>query len=234
MERDGRPTAIIHAMEHALPGLRLEWRIAEDGAFIPLTQRDAWFATSLSAGVLALLCNADEGHLVTLFGMEMPASEAPGGRAQLEAHAELPLDAATTVAAAAVLEAIAEAAFSFWGHATPTRAASEISEQTSPTMAGPPSPPRGLPTLKPSWEIRSPEIPHHLGWLNYWSAATARILGFPEPSRDTGLLTRSRRTSTGGWIVQLTEAPLDLDNPSHLDALLRAYERFPEIGGRVP
>ena len=27
--------------------------------------------------------------------------------------------------------------------------------------------------------------------------------------------------------------PLDLDNPAHLDALLRAYERFPEIGGRV-
>jgi len=26
--------------------------------------------------------------------------------------------------------------------------------------------------------------------------------------------------------------PLDLDNPAHLDALLRAYEHFPEIGGR--
>jgi hypothetical protein len=25
---------------------------------------------------------------------------------------------------------------------------------------------------------------------------------------------------------------LDLDNPAHLEALLRAYERFPEIGGR--
>ncbi|QRK14263.1 hypothetical protein JQX13_16410 [Archangium violaceum] len=35
-----------------------------------------------------------------------------------------------------------------------------------------------------------------------------------------------------GWIVQLTDAPLDLDNPAHLDALKRAYERFPEIGGR--
>ncbi|WNG28744.1 hypothetical protein F0U62_35660 [Cystobacter fuscus] len=42
----------------------------------------------------------------------------------------------------------------------------------------------------------------------------------------------SRRTATGGWVVRLTEAPLDLDNPAHLDALRRAYERFPEIGGR--
>ncbi|HEX8441168.1 DUF5953 family protein, partial [Archangium sp.] len=39
-------------------------------------------------------------------------------------------------------------------------------------------------------------------------------------------------TATGGWVVGLTDAPLDLDNSAHLDALLRAYERFPVIGGR--
>jgi hypothetical protein len=32
--------------------------------------------------------------------------------------------------------------------------------------------------------------------------------------------------------VQLTDAPLDYDNPAHLDALKQAYERFPAIGGR--
>jgi hypothetical protein len=32
--------------------------------------------------------------------------------------------------------------------------------------------------------------------------------------------------------LEHTEAPLDLDNPAHLDALKRAYERFPVIGGR--
>ncbi|WP_075336038.1 DUF5953 family protein [Archangium gephyra] len=31
----------------------------------------------------------------------------------------------------------------------------------------------------------------------------------------------------------LTGTPLDQDNPAHLDALKRAYERFPEIGGRA-
>ncbi|WP_395848455.1 DUF5953 family protein [Cystobacter fuscus] len=30
----------------------------------------------------------------------------------------------------------------------------------------------------------------------------------------------------------LTGTRLDLDNPAHLDPLKRAYERFPEIGGR--
>ncbi|WP_198317013.1 DUF5953 family protein [Cystobacter fuscus] len=29
----------------------------------------------------------------------------------------------------------------------------------------------------------------------------------------------------------LTDTPLDLDNPAHLDALKRVYARFPEIGG---
>jgi len=40
-------------------------------------------------------------------------------------------------------------------------------------------------------------------------------------------------TASGGWVVQLTDAPLDLDDRAHLDALKRAYERFPEIGGRA-
>ncbi|MCP3145005.1 DUF5953 family protein [Pyxidicoccus sp. QH1ED-7-1] len=45
-------------------------------------------------------------------------------------------------------------------------------------------------------------------------------------------MSRARRTASGGWGVQFTDAPLDLDNPAHLDALLRAYARFPESGGR--
>ncbi|RKH00559.1 DUF5953 family protein [Corallococcus carmarthensis] len=44
---------------------------------------------------------------------------------------------------------------------------------------------------------------------------------------------RARRTASGGWVVQLIDAPLDLDNLAHLAALKRAYERFPEIGGRA-
>ncbi|WP_430384376.1 DUF5953 family protein [Archangium violaceum] len=36
-----------------------------------------------------------------------------------------------------------------------------------------------------------------------------------------------------GAHLRLTEAPLDVDNPTHLDALLRAYKRFPESGGRA-
>jgi hypothetical protein len=120
-----------------------------------------------------------------------------------------------------------------WGHATPYAAAVDIAYQTAPTQQGPPSPRRGLPALKLFQHIRSPEIPYYLGWMNYWSAAATKAIGFPDPARDADLLTRARRTASGGWVVQLTDTPLDLDNPAHLDALKRAYERFPEIGGRV-
>jgi len=91
---------------------------------------------------------------------------------------------------------------------------------------------KGLPSLKLPWELPAAEIPHYLKWLNYWSAAAAGVIGFPDLARDADLLSRARRTASGGWVVQLTAVPLDLDNPAHLDALLRAYERFPEIGGR--
>jgi hypothetical protein len=86
--------------------------------------------------------------------------------------------------------------------------------------------------LNPPEKIRAPEIPHHLGWLNYWSPDAAQTIGFPDPARDAELLTRVRRTASSGWIVQLTDTLLDYNNPAHLDALLRVYERFPRIGGR--
>ncbi|RKI62229.1 hypothetical protein D7X55_22220 [Corallococcus sp. AB049A] len=230
--RDGRPLAVVRGMELALPGLRLEWEINKEGRPIHLPNREAWLTEAATRGKLPLLCNGDESYPVTLSGMRRFASASAGGQPQLQIHAKLPEDAAVLRAAADVLEAVAEGARAFWGRATPDDAAVDIAYQTAPTLEGPPSPRRGLPALKLFQHIRSPEIPYYLGWLNYWSEASARAIGFPDPARDTGLLSRARRTATGGWLVQLTETPLDLDDPAHLEALKGAYERFPEIGGR--
>jgi hypothetical protein len=230
---DGRTLAVVHGMEKALPGLRLEWRLSKSGRPIALPQRDAWLAENTVDGGFPLVCNGDASYPVTVNGGGRPGLLSPGGQAQFEVYAELPLDKPVIAAAAAVLEGMAEGACAMWGRATPDDAAGDIAYQTAPTLQGPPSPRRGLPALKLFEHIRSPEIPYYLGWLNYWSAAAARAIGFPDPARDAELLSRSRRTATGGWVVQLTDAPLDLDNPAHLDALKRAYERFPEIGGRT-
>lgn len=165
--------------------------------------------------------------------LELSARSGPGGQPLLDIHAKLPLDEAVITAAADLLEGVAEGARALWGHATPFNAAVDIAEQIVHPQA-PRAPPRGLPALKLPKDIRSPEIPHCLGWLNYWSAAAAKAIGFPDPSRDAEQLSRARRTASGGWVVRLTETPLDLGNPAHLDAFKRAYERFPEIGGRLP
>lgn len=228
VDNDGRPLAVVHGMERALPGLRLGWTTSEKEDLLPLPHRDEWIVSNMTDGGFPFLCNDDNNNLVTLTGIEDP-----GVQPQLEVLARLPINATATSAAADVLEAVAEGAHARWGHVTPLLAAVEIAEQTAPTLAGPPCPPRGLPALKLPGNLRAPVVPHHLGWLNYWSDAAAQAIGFPDPARDAELLTRTRRTASGGWVVQLTEAPLNLDNPAHLDALKRAYERFPEIGGRA-
>ncbi|RYZ42989.1 MAG: hypothetical protein EOO71_05660 [Myxococcaceae bacterium] len=230
---DNRTLAAVHGMEKALLGLRLEWRVTERRRLAALPQRDAWLTEEATRGEFPMVCNNDERYPVMISGRHRSAYVSPGGRPQLQVHAKLPLDAAVIAAAVDVLEAVAEGARAFWGQATPDGASGDIAEQIAPTLEGPPSPPRGLPALKLFEHIRSPEIPYYLGWLNYWSAAAAQTIGFPDPTRDAALLSRARRTATGGWVVQLTDAPLDLDDPAHLDTLKRTYERFPEIGGRA-
>jgi len=230
---DLRPLAVVRGMERAFPGLRLEWTISDEGRLVPLPQREAWLAQGrLDGSGFPLICNGDEGYRVTISGWERPAGISPAGQPQFEIHAALPPNAVGIAAAADVLEAVAERARAFWGHVTPFNASVEISRQTSDPVRKPEVPPGELPALKLSEDLRSPEIPHCLGWLNYWSAAAAQAIGFPDPSRDAELLSRARRTASRGWVVRLTEAPLELGNPAHFATLLRTYERFPEIGGR--
>jgi hypothetical protein len=223
---DHRPMEMVLGLERALPETRLEWTVTEAHQLVRVPQREAFLASARRGGGFQLLCNNDESYPVTLFGVDGPAGFALG-----EVHAELPLGASNR--AAAVLENIADAARGYWGHATPFEASVEISRQVRDPIRKPGLPPRGLPVLKLSEDLLAPEIPQRLGWLNYWSEAAARAIGFPDPTRDADLLSRSRRTARGGWVVPLTEAPLDFDNPGHLDALRRAYERFPVIGGRA-
>jgi hypothetical protein len=232
---DGRPLALVRAMERAFPALRLEWTISDKGKLVSLPERDVWVARGRPDGEpgFPLVCNGGkEDDLITLSGMEILTGFGPGGQPLFDVHASLPLNVAGVAAAGDVLESLGESSRAFWGEGTPFRAAADIAQQTQGPASYAARPPRGLPALKPLERIRSPAIPSYLGWLNYWSDAAARAIGFPDPVRDSDLLLRARRTPTGSWVVRLTDEPLDLDNPAHLDALLRAYERFPEIGGR--
>ena len=229
---DCRPLAVVHGMERAVPGLCIGLMISDEGQLIPLQDRDALVARESKRGEFPTLRSIDDNLRVRIMGWGKPAGMSPGGRAQFEFHVSVPLSADGITAAAALLEAVGKEARAFWGHATPFSAGVDIARQTKNRPDDLEPPPRGLPVIRSPGAMRSPEIPHRLGWLNYWSDAAARTIGFPDPARDDELLSRARRTATGGWVVQLTDAPLDLDNPAHLDALKWAYERFPEIGGR--
>ena len=234
LERDDdRPLAVVHAMERAQHGLRIGLKISDEGQLIPLPDRDAFIVRESRRGEMPPLRSTDNDFRVSVTGWGIPAGLCPAGRAQFEFHVALPLSADGIAAAAALLEAVAETGRAFWGHAAPVSAAVDIAHQTRSRPDNREPPPRGLPAIKSPGDMRSPEIPHRLGWLNYWSAAAARAIGFPDSARDKDLLSRSRRTATGGWVVQLTDAPLNLDNPAHLDTLKWAYERFPEVGGRA-
>ena len=230
---DSRPLAVVHGMERAHPGLRIGLMISDEGQLIPLPERDAFVTRESNRGEFPPLRSTDDNFRVSVTGWGIPAGISPGGRAQFEFHVALPLSADGIAAAAILLETVAETGLAFWGHATPVSAAVDIAHQTKNRPDDREPPPRGLPVVKSPSAMRSPEIPHRLGWLNYWSGAAAETIGFPDPARDAELLSQARRTATGGWVVRLTDAPLDLDNPAHLDALKRAYERFPEIGGRA-
>jgi hypothetical protein len=212
--------------------LRLEWTTSEKDDLIALPRRDEWITAGGTDNGFPFLCNDDENRLVTLTGWENARGLAADMTPHVEVHATLPQDEAGIATAADVLEAVAEGARAIWGRVLPDDVAETVAQQFRHPGDEPHRSPKGLPSLKLSWDIPAQEIPHYLGWLNYWSAATARAIGFPDPARDAELLSRARRTVTGNWVVRLTDAPLDLENPAHLGALLRAYDRFPEIGGR--
>jgi hypothetical protein len=231
-EGDDRPLAIIHALEHSLPGLSLGWTTSEKADLIRLPQRDQWVIDNTMDRGLPFLCNEDDDdNLVTLFGLEHP--DGPCHQPRFAVHIRLPLNPMVTRSAGDVLAAVADAASATWGDLTPFNAAADIAEQAAPTLAGPPSPPRGLPVLKQPDTFDSSATPDRLGWLNYWSTSAAQTIGFPDVVRDAELISRTQQTSAHNWVVRLTDAPLDLDRPEHLSALLRAYERFPQIGGRA-
>jgi hypothetical protein len=225
---DGRAIeAAALGLERAVPGLLLGWTVTDAQELVPLSQRDAWLVRTRRTGGIPFVCNNDEQAPVTLSASEVP--DLP----LLDIHAKLPLSTETLAVTEDALVEMAEATHAYWGHATPFGTAAEIARQTVHPTYKPQVPPWGLPALKFPDELPGPEIPHRLGWMNYWSDTTARAIGFPDPSRDADLLTRSRRTGMGGWVVRLTDAPLDLNAPAHLKALLQAYERFPVIGGRA-
>jgi hypothetical protein len=74
--------------------------------------------------------------------------------------------------------------------------------------------------------------PDQLHWVNYWSAATCELLGFPHVERDSEWLRLAQQTPAGAWVVRLTDEPFDARSSALIGVLARAYRRFAGAGIR--
>jgi Family of unknown function (DUF5953) len=160
----------------------------------------------------------------------------PGRVAMSECVIDAPLSASLVERAAPGLAAIGGALGAYVGEVSTSlesRALLGIVGRRS--GRSPSSPPFGLPTLKGVRDLASPLHPARPAWINYWSAETCRLLGFPDRARDAALLARGRPLPNGAWLVRLSDEPLDpASRPAHVRALADACARFPAIGGRDP
>jgi hypothetical protein len=229
LEGDARIPAVVAALERALAGIRLEFVVTPAMAPLRLPDRDAFLHAAALRRELPLIFNGDEARYVMARGAEMPGVLAPGGAPLWEVHVSLPIGEGPSRLDEAI-GAVGRACAAFWGVSSPDQAAAIIATQiVHPHISR--QPPLGLPGLKLPARRDDPLVPQRLGWINFWSAATAARLGFPDDSRDADLLPRSREVA-GAWTVRLTDDPLDLGRPDHVAALQKMYERFPAIGGR--
>ena len=78
-----------------------------------------------------------------------------------------------------------------------------------------------------------PLSPHHLGWINYWSAEVCEYVGFPAALAGHPVLQECYRTPCGAWIVKLGREPFEPGNVVHLELLRLMYERLPRVATRI-
>jgi uncharacterized protein DUF5953 len=232
---DERPARAAQALEEVFPSqcLRYEARRPSDGEagvdLVPIEDRAAWLSATTERGRVPLITNGDQDHFISMVGHAWPPVLGPGRQAILHFICNVPDQPPFVDRIDDLLAAIGVALSAYSGYATPFKAGALLGQQIiHPGSDG--KPPSGLPALRPARELAGPEVPQRLGWVNYWCAATAALLHFPDPHRDLELLSRAHPTEGGRWTVRLTDEPLDLARPDHVKTLLRAYERFPEIG----
>ncbi len=119
----------------------------------------------------------------------------------------------------------------YWGEVSPSETKTHLVNQIVRPHEKNRIPEFGLPVVKVPQFLSSPEIPFFIGWINYWSEETIRIIGFDD-HEDGKLFYKTHVIINRGVIVQLCETPLDTNLPDHLGILKRVYDRYSKIGGR--
>jgi Family of unknown function (DUF5953) len=228
-ESDDRPIGLLQAIESVLPQDRMDYTISPEGTPIQVQDREAFLRASALRREISLLCNGIEKRLVSVSGHSIAAVLAPARAPLLDVAIALPETPDYVHQSDELLFRACERLQAFWAVGSPNETAAIIGAQTVfPWIAS--QPPLGLPALLPPQQLTTALLPHRFGWLNYWSAETARALGFPDGGTNAHWFAGARRSTNGAWLLKLTELPLDLGAPQHLQRLKEAYDRFPKVG----
>jgi hypothetical protein len=229
---DERGERAVRALERAFPDARLVGEVGEHKGRSTLTSRESdresWLRTAAGEGKIPMVSTYDPDPL--LFYADNHTIAFPSGEAiLLGAVCHYPKTEETVARSSEALSGLGTALGAYWGVATPFAAAAKIGTQVRPPGSDR-RPPPGLPQLSPIGDLAGPAVPQKLGWLNYWSAETAQLLGFPDPARDAEWLSRAQKLENGAWLLSLTDEPLHLEETEHLAALIAAYARFRQVG----
>jgi len=253
---DARLRALLQALEAQLPGAKLTWRAESSGVpssddeerwmsgagvrLVRLADRDRWLADQFQQGLDVLLYSGPPRPGVCVSVAPLTSVTVRSGQAVGTVVLWLPEDTLQGDVLAQLLAASGDALGAWCAAFTPLAAAGMLL-QVQLVPPGRVSPGRqrliesnpaleALPTLRPGLRaLPAAEVPPSIGWINYWSADTARWLGFPDEARDGEWIARSIRTPSGGWVLRLTEQPFDVNRLDHVQALVRAYQRFNRI-----
>ena len=185
---------------------------------------------------LPMVCTKGDRNFFSVSSNFYPETYGPAGNGT---HiVTLCLPASTVGAVAGTLESVGDALSALYALWLPPAASWELSTVLFTNYTLPTQSPLqkelgrlGFPKYKQESRIDSMELPTELGWVNYWSPLTCKRLGFPDADRDTQLLSLSKKTPAGSWLVKLTPEPIDLTKSADVAALKSAYERFDVLDG---
>lgn len=216
---DTRFHAAIAATEATLPTEPLVYTFGDSPKPARLDDPGAWIRDKFLADDTGSISNANWQAFVRLFALPLLPDFVLEPEPQGKLVVDVPYTPEFTARMADLVRAVCPAAHAYWCHATPKTMSVRIKEG-----AGRKNPPPSAHSAP-----RSAAIPWRLGWINYWSDESCRLLDFSPDDSRAKLFTRVEPIEGHGVVLHLTEEPLDLDQPEHLAALTAAYDAFPAI-----
>jgi hypothetical protein len=239
---------LLRALERRFAGCELAWQAervqapggGEGARRVRLGDRDLWVRSQLAQGTHAHLFSGPEQVAVNVL-IDPRITAAQDGSQSCRIGVWLRGDVIPTAQLPELLASVAEAANALHASYLPLAAATLLLQLLYGAQPRPGSPAAtalarqpafaGLPALSPRADhLATAAAPAQLGWINHWSAATARYLDLGPSAAQAFWRCESR--PTGAWLATLTAEPLDLERPDHAAALVDAYRRLPKLGWR--